>query len=74
MINAELINILRCPESKAKLILSGNKLISADPHSRRIYPIEEGTLLLLLSESEQLSVTDWENIILSDQIKLRGLI
>lgn len=73
MINTELLNILRCPESKAKLILFENKLISTDPHTRRIYSIKDGTPLLLLSESEKLSLTDWEKIMLSDSVKFEGL-
>ncbi len=60
--NKELLNILVCPETKASLVLDGDTLVSTDPHSRRMYRIEDGIPVMLIDESEQLDESAWQAI------------
>jgi uncharacterized protein YbaR (Trm112 family) len=62
MISKELLDILCCPETKADLILDGNFLISTDKVSRRRYRIEDDIPIMLIEESEQLSLEEWTEI------------
>jgi uncharacterized protein YbaR (Trm112 family) len=62
MISKELLDILCCPETKAELILDENTLVSVDPTSRRRYRIEDDIPIMLIEESEQLSIEKWRTI------------
>ena len=62
MINKELLDILCCPETKADLVLDDNTLVSTDKNTRRRYRIEEDIPVMLIDESEQLSVEEWKEI------------
>lgn len=62
MVNKELLEILCCPESKADLVLDGNTLVSTDKKTRRRYKIENDIPIMLIDESEQLSIEAWEKI------------
>ena len=48
----ELLNIMVCPESHARLIQVGDWLYSTDPETRRRYPVREGLPIMLVDESE----------------------
>ena len=62
MISKKLLEILRCPLSKAPLILEGNKLISTDRETRRVYRIENDIPVMLIEESEILPLDEWESL------------
>ncbi|MDT3695697.1 MAG: hypothetical protein ROY99_04840 [Ignavibacterium sp.] len=62
MISKELLNILCCPETKAELILDNNTLVSVDKNTRRRYRIEDDIPIMLIDESEQLSLEEWTKI------------
>ncbi|MCW8805115.1 MAG: hypothetical protein OQK56_01540 [Ignavibacteriaceae bacterium] len=62
MISKELLDILCCPETKADLVLDGNTLVSTDKNTRRRYRIEDDIPVMLIDESEQLSVEEWQAI------------
>jgi uncharacterized protein YbaR (Trm112 family) len=62
MINEELLNILCCPLSKADLVLDGDTLVSTDKNTRRRYKIIDGIPIMLVDESEELSLEEWEKI------------
>lgn len=62
MISKELLDILCCPETKANLILDGNTLVSVDKNTRRRYRIENDIPIMLIEESEQLSLDEWSAI------------
>jgi uncharacterized protein YbaR (Trm112 family) len=62
MISKELLNILCCPETKADLVLDGNTLVSVDKNTRRRYRIEDDIQIMLIDESEQLSLEEWTEI------------
>jgi len=62
MISKELLDILCCPETKADLVLDHNTLVSTDKNTRRRYRIEDDIPVMLIDESEQLSVEEWQTI------------
>jgi uncharacterized protein YbaR (Trm112 family) len=62
MISQELLDILCCPESKADLVLDGNTLVSTDKNTRRRYRIEDDIPVMLIDESEKLSMDEWKEI------------
>lgn len=62
MISKELLEILCCPETKADLVLDGNTLVSVDKNTRRRYRIEDDIPIMLIEESEQLSIDEWSAI------------
>ena len=62
MISKELLDILCCPETKADLILDGNTLVSVDKNTRKRYRIEDDIPIMLIEESEQLSMEEWNSI------------
>jgi uncharacterized protein YbaR (Trm112 family) len=62
MISQDLLDILCCPDSKADLVLDGNNLVSTDRKTRRRYKIENDIPIMLIEESEQLSLEEWETI------------
>ena len=62
MISKDLLVILCCPETKADLVLDGNTLVSTDKKTRRRYRIEDDIPIMLIDESEQLSMEEWTEI------------
>ncbi len=62
MISKELLEILCCPETKADLVLEGETLVSTDKNTRRRYRIEDDIPIMLIDESEQLTLEEWQEI------------
>lgn len=62
MISKDLLEILCCPETKADLVLDGDTLVSTDKATRRRYRIEDDIPIMLIEESEQLSLEEWSKI------------
>jgi len=62
MISKDLLDILCCPETKADLVLDGDTLVSTDKETRRRYRIEDDIPIMLIEESEQLSIDEWKTI------------
>jgi len=62
MISQDLLDILCCPETKADLVLDRDTLVSTDRKTRRRYKIENDIPIMLIEESEQLSMEEWEAI------------
>lgn len=62
MISKELLDILCCPDTKADLVLDGSTLVSVDKTTRRRYRIEDDIPIMLIEESEQLSLDEWSAI------------
>ena len=62
MISKDLLDILCCPETKADLVLDGDTLVSTDKKTRRRYRIEDDIPIMLIDESEQLSIEEWMEI------------
>ena len=62
MISKELLEILCCPETKADLVLDGETLVSTDKNTRRRYKIKDDIPVMLIDESEKLSLDEWKSI------------
>ncbi|MBU0473046.1 MAG: hypothetical protein KKF62_02655 [Bacteroidetes bacterium] len=62
MISKELLDILCCPETKADLVLDNNYLVSVDKETRRRYRIDDDIPIMLIEESETLSLEEWQKI------------
>lgn len=61
-ISSELMEILVCPESKAKLVQVGEWLYSTDSQGRRRYQINDGIPNLLIQESEIIDQEEFDRI------------
>jgi len=61
-LSPELLDILVCPLSKAKLVVDGEFLVSTDPATRRRYRIDRGIPVMLVEESEELDETTWRAV------------
>ncbi len=62
-LSPKFLNILRCPLSKAELVLDGDRLVSRDPETRRSYPIVDGFPVMLIEEATELSESDWKAVV-----------
>jgi uncharacterized protein YbaR (Trm112 family) len=70
MISKDLLDILCCPETKADLVLDGDTLVSTDKETRRRYRIEDDIPIMLIEESEQLSIDEWKIIMQKHKISV----
>jgi len=61
-LDAELLSILACPESKAPLIQVGEWLYSTDAATRRRYPVRDGIPIMLIDESEVVDQDEFDRI------------
>ena len=61
MIDKKLLQILVCPETKSKLILIDNELVSTE--SKLAYPIRDGIPILLKEEARSISSDEIEKLV-----------
>ena len=61
MIDKKLLQILVCPETKSKLILVDNELVSIE--SKLAYPIRDGIPILLKEEARPISSDEIEKLV-----------
>ena len=61
MIDKKLLQILVCPETKSKLILLDNELVSIE--SKLAYPIRDGIPILLKEEARLISSDEIEKLV-----------
>ena len=61
MIDKKLLQILVCPETKSKLILVDNELVSSE--SKLAYPIRDGSPILLKEEARLISSDEIEKLV-----------
>ena len=61
MIDKKLLQILVCPETKSKLILIDNELVSTE--SKLAYPIRDGIPILLKEEARLISSDEIEKLV-----------
>jgi uncharacterized protein len=66
-IDPELLGILVCPESHAKLVLVGDWLYSTDPATRRRYPIRDGLPIMLIDDSEVVEEAEFNRVMQQTQ-------
>jgi uncharacterized protein YbaR (Trm112 family) len=55
-------DFLRCPQSKAELVLDDDALVSSSPEARLKYPVRDGIPILLIDDAEQLPLEQWSAI------------
>ena len=55
-----MLDLLRCPVTKATLVRDGDRLVSTDPQKRLAYPIRDGFPVMLPGEATELSEADWK--------------
>ena len=61
MIDKKLLLILVCPETKSKLILVDNELVSSE--SKLAYPIRDGIPILLKEEARLISSDEIDKLV-----------
>jgi uncharacterized protein YbaR (Trm112 family) len=61
-LDPEFLKILVCPLSHATLVQEGDALVSTDPKTRRRYRIVDDIPNMLIDESEELSESEWKEI------------
>jgi uncharacterized protein len=61
-IDPELLGILVCPESHARLVLVDDWLYSTDPATRRRYPVRDGIPIMLIDDSEVVPEAEFQKI------------
>jgi uncharacterized protein YbaR (Trm112 family) len=61
-VSPDLMSIMVCPESHARLIQVGDWLYSTDPATRRRYPIREGIPIMLIDESEVVEEAEFQRV------------
>jgi uncharacterized protein YbaR (Trm112 family) len=62
-IDQELLGILVCPDSRARLVQQGEWLYSTDPKTRRRYPIRDGIPIMLIDESEVVNEEEFKRVV-----------
>jgi uncharacterized protein YbaR (Trm112 family) len=69
-IDPSLLEILRCPDTHATLVLEGTRLVSTNRSSRRAYRVEDGDLpIMVIAESEVLDEPTWLGIMQKHGVK-----
>jgi len=71
MVSKELLEMLRCPETKAELVLDGETLVSVDAASRRRYRIVNDIPIMLIEESEVLEEAVWKEIMVKNNRQVK---
>lgn len=61
-IDADLLKILVCPDTKAPLIQVDDWLYSTDQASRKRYPIRDGIPIMLIDEAETVELEEFDRI------------
>lgn len=69
-LDPELMSILVCPESHARLVQVGEWLYSTDAATRRRYPIREGIPIMLIDESEVVEAGEFARVM--QQVEEKG--
>ncbi|MFQ5731615.1 MAG: Trm112 family protein [Planctomycetaceae bacterium] len=56
-------DVLCCPKSHSPLVQDGESLVCTSADCRMQYPVRDDIPILLLDEADELSETDWNDII-----------
>lgn len=62
-LDRELLKLLVCPKSKARLIQEGDWLYSTDPETRLRYPVRDGIPIMLIDEAETVACEEFERVV-----------
>jgi hypothetical protein len=72
-LDKDLLEILVCPDSKAALVLDGDRLVSTDATTRRAYRIDDGIPVMLIEESVVLSEGEWREVMERHDVDLKNI-
>jgi uncharacterized protein len=72
VVRPELMAILVCPESKAKLVQVGEWLYSTDPATRRRYSVRDGIPNMLIDESTVVSEEEFRQVMAQSGVQVQG--
>ena len=61
-LDPELLKIMVCPQSRARLIQVGDWLCSTDAATRRRYPIRDGLPIMLIDDSEVMDEAEFQKV------------
>jgi len=61
-LDPELLDILVCPKSHARLVQVDDWLYSTDPATRRRYPIRDGIPIMLIDESQVVDEAEFQRV------------
>ena len=64
---ASLLDIVRCPRTKATLVRDGDRLVSTDADTRLAYPIRDDIPIMLGDEAMELTAEEWESVMSSQE-------
>lgn len=62
-VSSELLMLLRCPLSRAPLLLVEDWLYSTDPITRRRYPVRDGIPVMLIDESQEVGPDEFARVV-----------
>ena len=57
-----LLELIRCPQTKARLVQAGDWLVSSDPTCRLKYEIKQEIPVLIPEEAVEMSIEEWGNL------------
>jgi uncharacterized protein YbaR (Trm112 family) len=70
-IDEGLLEILRCPRSRAPLVVDGERLVSTDPKTRLAYRVEDGIPNMIADEAEPLEEAAWRELMIRHGVLAR---
>jgi len=62
-LDKELLEVLVCPKSKARLVQVGDWLYSTDRETRLRYPVRDGIPIMLIDEAEQVDPEEFDKVV-----------
>lgn len=62
-IDKELMEILVCPKTKARLVQEGDWLYSTDAQTRLRYPVRDGIPIMLLEEAQAVEQAEFDRVV-----------
>jgi uncharacterized protein YbaR (Trm112 family) len=64
--DADLFDLLVCPDARVPLKWVDGRLVSTDPATRRAYRVADGMPVMLIEESEVLAEAEWRRLMALD--------
>ena len=61
-VDPELLRIMVCPLARTPLVQVGDWLYSTDAKTRRKYPIRDGIPIMLIDESVEMDVSEFDRV------------
>ena len=68
-LHPDLVEILRCPITKAPLVVDGERIVSTDPETRLCYRIDNDIPVMLIDEAVTLDEKEWQDVMKKHGVK-----